>query len=90
MYDRLFEEEDPYDVPEGGDFVDNLNPDSLEIIENAYVEPSLAQAAPGERYQFERQGYFCVDPDSVEDKLVFNLTVSMRDTWARRQRQKNK
>ena len=75
--------EDPDDAAEGEDFISNLNPDSLEVIENAKVEPSLEGAAPGTRVQFERQGYFAVDPDSSADKLVFNRTVSLKDTWAR-------
>ena len=80
LYDRLFVNEDP---DEGGGFLENLNPDSLEVLEAAKVEPSLSGTAPGTRVQFERQGYFAVDPDSTADKLVFNRTVSLRDTWAR-------
>jgi len=83
LYDRLFVQEDPDDVEEGADFTASLNPDSLEILTACRVEPSLAGAAPGSRYQFERQGYFCVDPDSSEGKLVFNRTVSLRDSWAK-------
>jgi glutaminyl-tRNA synthetase len=83
LYDRLFVQEDPGDVEEGTDFTASLNPDSLEILTACRVEPSLADAAPGSRYQFERQGYFCVDPDSGEEKLVFNRTVSLRDSWAK-------
>jgi len=60
-----------------------LNPDSLEALTGCRVEPSLAGAAPGSRYQFERKGYFCIDPDSVDGKLVFNRTVSLRDSWAK-------
>jgi glutaminyl-tRNA synthetase len=70
-------------VPEGGDYRDNLNPDSLEVLADCVVEPSLAAAAPGDRFQFERQGYFCADPDSTPQKPVFNLTVSLRDSWAK-------
>ncbi len=79
LYDRLFT------VPEpgGDDFLSQLNPNSLEILTSCRVEPSLAGAAPGNRYQFERQGYFCVDPDSAGGKLVFNRTVALRDTWAK-------
>jgi glutaminyl-tRNA synthetase len=83
LYDRLFSVENPLDVEEGEDFAANLNPNSLEILTSCRVEPSLAGAAPGSRYQFERQGYFCVDPDSANGKLVFNRTVSLRDTWAK-------
>ena len=83
-YDRLFREEDPYDYPEGGDFTDNINPDSLIILENAKVEPSLGDAGRGERFQFMRKGYFNVDPvDSTPEHLVFNEIVSLRDTWAK-------
>ena len=83
LYDRLFATENPDDVDDEGDFTDNLNPDSLEINTHALVEPSLANAEPGERYQFERLGYFCVDPDSTPDNLVFNRTVTLRDSWAK-------
>jgi glutaminyl-tRNA synthetase len=83
IYETLFSKEDPNDVPEGGDFTDNLNPNSLEILAQSKVEPSLAGAPPGSRYQFERLGYFCVDPDSSPEKLVFNRTVSLKDTWAK-------
>jgi glutaminyl-tRNA synthetase len=68
---------------EGQDFTANLNPNSLEILTSCKVEPGLAGAVPGSRYQFERQGYFCVDPDSSAGKLVFNRTVGLRDTWAK-------
>ena len=83
LYDRLFLKPNPLDVEEGEDFTANLNPHSLEILTSCRVEPSLKGAAPGSRYQFERQGYFCVDPDSTDEKLVFNLTVPLRDTWAK-------
>jgi len=83
LYDRLFQKENPDDAEEGMDFLSNLNPKSLEVLANCYVEPSLAGAASGDRYQFERQGYFCVDPDSADGKLVFNRTVSLKDTWAK-------
>jgi len=83
LYDRLFSAENPLDVEEGEDFKDSLNPNSLEILTSCRVEPSLAGAAPGSIYQFERQGYFCVDPDSSAGKLVLNRTVSLRDTWAK-------
>ena len=83
LYDRLFLKPNPLDVEEGQDFTANLNPNSLEVLSGCRVEPSLAGAAPGSRYQFERQGYFCVDPDSTGEKLVFNLTATLRDTWAK-------
>ncbi len=81
LFDRLFLTENPDDAPEGQDFIANLNPNSLEVVENAYVEPSLAEAKPGDRFQFERLGYFCMDPDSTPEKPVFNRTVALRDTW---------
>jgi glutaminyl-tRNA synthetase len=80
IYDRLFLKEDPEEGEEG--FLSCLNPDSLQIL-NGYVEPLLAQTKPGDRFQFERLGYFCTDPDSTDDKPVFNLTVSLKDTWAK-------
>ena len=86
LYDHLFSKEDPDDVAEGEDFKSNLNPDSLEILSSCRVEPSLGQAKPGSRYQFERLGYFCVDPDSSEGRLVFNRTVTLRDPWAKIQK----
>ncbi len=87
MYDYLFTKEDPGDVPEGQDFMANLNPESLVIMAGAKVEPGLAGTKPGDRYQFMRKGYFCTDPDTTEEKLVFNLTVSLRDSWAKAQQQ---
>jgi glutaminyl-tRNA synthetase len=83
LYDRLFSVENPLDVEEGEDFTASLNPNSLETLTSCRVEPSLAGAEPGSIYQFERQGYFCVDPDSTDRKLVFNRTVALRDTWAK-------
>jgi glutaminyl-tRNA synthetase len=88
LYDNLFTMPDPEDVPEGQDFTANLNPNSLETPSNCYVEPSLAGAAPLSRYQFERLGYFCVDPDSTVGKLAFNRTVTLKDTWAKIQQSK--
>jgi glutaminyl-tRNA synthetase len=82
LYDHLFVKPDPDDVEEGGDALSNLNPNSLQVT-TCYIEPSLVGAAPGARYQFERQGYFCVDPDSTPEKLCFNRTVTLRDTWAK-------
>jgi glutaminyl-tRNA synthetase len=83
VYDNLFSNPDPNDVPEGQDFTANLNPNSLEVVPNAKLEPSLQNSRPGDRYQFERLGYFCVDTDSKPDKLVFNRTVALKDTWAK-------
>ncbi|MCI0438378.1 MAG: glutamine--tRNA ligase/YqeY domain fusion protein, partial [Chloroflexi bacterium] len=83
LYDYLFIKADPDDFPEGGSFLDNLNPNSLTVLKSCRVEPGLAGAPAGSRYQFERQGYFCVDPDSTAERLVFNRTVALRDTWAR-------
>ncbi len=83
LYDRLFSVDDPEKAPEGKTFLDFLNPDSLEVLTDAKAEPGLAGAAPGTRVQFERLGYFCVDPDSRPDALVFNRTVSLRDQWAK-------
>jgi glutaminyl-tRNA synthetase len=83
LYEKLFTKPDPNDYAEGGSFADNLNPDSLEVIADAKLEPSLAKANVGERFQFERVGYFCLDPDSTEGKLVFNRTLSLKDSWAK-------
>jgi glutaminyl-tRNA synthetase len=83
LYDKLFTKEDPDQVEEGRDFTDNLNPLSLEVVAQAKLEPSLAGATPGSRYQFERLGYFCVDLDSGPGKPVFNRTVALKDTWAK-------
>jgi len=83
LYDHLFTKEDPGDVEEGANYRSNLNPSSLEVLRSCKVEPSLAKAPPLSRHQFERLGYFCVDPDSSKGKLVFNRTVTLRDTWAK-------
>src|SRR5712672_2333548 len=83
IYETLFSKEDPSKVEEGKDVLDNLNPNSLEVLSHAKVEPSLANAAVGTRLQFERLGYFCVDPDSKPGKPVFNRTVALKDTWAK-------
>ncbi|MEQ1912920.1 MAG: glutamine--tRNA ligase, partial [Vicinamibacterales bacterium] len=83
LYDRLFLTEDPDRVPEDKTFLDNMNPASLETVSNAKAEPSLRTGRPGDKFQFERLGYFCVDIDSQPGTLVFNRTVSLRDTWAR-------
>ncbi len=82
IYDHLFLTEDPDDFPDGGDFKDNLNPESL-VVMSAKLEQGLDQAKPGERFQFLRQGYFVVDPDSTPEAPVFNRTVALRDTWSR-------
>ncbi len=81
LYDRLFTTGSPGERT--GEFLDDVNPDSLSVLTGCKVEPSLAGRPPGERFQFERQGYFCIDPDSAADRLVFNRTVALRDTWAR-------
>jgi glutaminyl-tRNA synthetase len=81
LYDRLFKAENP--AQEEGDFKDNLNPDSLQVIHKAYIEPSLASATLKSRYQFLRKGYFCLDKDSTEDRLVFNRTVTLKDAWVK-------
>jgi len=83
LYENLFSKENPNETKEGEDFTANLNPHSLEVLAGAKAEPSLAGAAAGSRYQFERLGYFCVDPDSAAGRLVFNRTVALRDTWAK-------
>lgn len=83
MYDRLFSVPNPNKVEEGKTFFDYLNPESLTVLNRCKVERSLGTAEPGNYFQFERKGFFCVDPDSSAGKLVFNLTVSLRDTWAK-------
>jgi glutaminyl-tRNA synthetase len=85
LYDRLFNH--PFPKEAEGDFTDYINPDSLKVIENAKVEPSLKDAAVGDRFQFERVGYFCVDPDTTAEKLVFNRTIALRDSWAKIEKQ---
>lgn len=90
LYDHLFTKENPEDFEEGQDFTSNLNPNSLEILKDCKVEPSLAKAKSPSRVQFERLGYFCVDPDSSTDSLVFNRTCTLRDTWAKLQKNKQK
>jgi glutaminyl-tRNA synthetase len=82
LYDRLFNQENPEDTAEGQDFLSNLNPSSLQTL-RSFVEHSVGGAQSGYRCQFERQGYFCVDPDSTPERLVFNRTVSLKDAWAR-------
>ena len=89
LYDRLFTKENPLDFAEGEDFTDFINPESLSVLTNCKLEPSLATAKAGDRYQFERLGYFCVDTESSVDHLVFNRTVPLRDSWAKIQGQQN-
>jgi len=83
LYDRLFSTPDPDNTEEGKTFLDYLNPDSLSVLYNCKVEHSLINAEPGDRYQFERQGYFCIDLDSKPNQLIINRTVSLRDSWAK-------
>ncbi len=83
LYDRLFSVADPDRAEEGRTFIDHLNPSSLEVVKPCKAEPSLAGSGPGDTFQFERIGYFCVDADTRPDALVFNRTVSLRDTWAK-------
>jgi glutaminyl-tRNA synthetase len=86
LYDRLFVSEDPEGAAakSGADFMAQLNPHSLEVLKGGKVEPALASAASGARYQFERQGYFAVDPDSRAGAPVFNRTVSLKDSWVKK------
>ncbi len=83
LYNKLFTKSDPGDIEEGESFLDSLNPNSLEIVRDAKLEPSLAAAQVGHRYQFERVGYFCLDPDSRPGHLVFNRTLPLKDSWAK-------
>jgi glutaminyl-tRNA synthetase len=83
LYDHLFNQPDPEDVPEGKDWKVNLSPASLDVIPDAKIEPSVKGSAFGTTFQFERQGYFCVDKDSTSEKLVFNRSVSLKDSWAK-------
>src|SRR5205085_4394153 len=80
LYDRLFKSENP---EASGNFLDDLNPQSLQVVPHAKLEPSIRSAAPGARFQFERLGYFCADADSTAATLVFNRTVTLKDTWAK-------
>jgi len=84
IYDRLFKVEDP--SGEEGDFKDYINPDSLQVIKHAYAEPALKNTKFNERYQFLRKGYFCLDADTSEEKMVFNRTVTLKDAWAKEQK----
>ena len=83
LYEHLFTKENPLKVEEGEDFKDSINPDSLKVAKGCMLEPSLAEVKPGSIYQFERLGYFYVDPDTTDKKIVFNRTVTLRDQWAR-------
>jgi glutaminyl-tRNA synthetase len=91
LYDRLFNKENPMDTEDGRDFTDNINPDSMTILKHCKLELSLAEAKPGDSFQFERRGYFCVDTESTEENLIINRTITLRDTWEKiNKRQKNK
>jgi glutaminyl-tRNA synthetase len=83
LYDKLFMKPDPSDLEEGKTFLDNLNPNSLEILASAKLEPSLLDATPSDHFQFERVGYFCLDPDSSESRKIFNRTLPLKDSWAK-------
>jgi glutaminyl-tRNA synthetase len=87
LYDQLFTKEDPDDVPEGSDWLANINPNSLERLTSCRIEPYLVNAKPGSRYQFERLGYFCVGSEDMSSgKLVFHRSVTLRDTWAKKEK----
>jgi glutaminyl-tRNA synthetase len=83
LYDNLFVKQNPDDTEEGQDFTANINPESLKVLQDCFIEPSVKNVKALERLQFERLGYFCVDKDSAKDKLVFNRTVTLKDTWAK-------
>jgi glutaminyl-tRNA synthetase len=83
MYDRLFSIQNPNRVEEDKSFTDYINPDSLTVLSICKLEPGLADVKPGTQYQFERKGFFCADPDTKSGSPVFNLTVSLRDSWAK-------
>jgi glutaminyl-tRNA synthetase len=82
MYDRLFKNESPEEAEEGKTFIENINPDSLKTV-SCYTEPMLSESKPGDKFQFERIGYFCTDKDSVNGSVIFNRTVTLKDTWAK-------
>ena len=86
LYEHLFGKEDPEDIPDGADYHENLDPHSVEVVDPCFVEPSIASAEPGAGFQFERLGYFCVDPDSTSGRPVFNRTITLKDTWAKEQK----
>jgi len=90
LYDHLFAKTDPDDASEGETYIDNLNPKSLEVLTGCKLEPALVSAKVGDRFQFERLGYFCVDRDTTAGKLVFNRSVTLRDTWAKMEKKKGK
>jgi glutaminyl-tRNA synthetase len=90
LYGNLFAKPDPYDLAEGQDVLDNLNPNSVEILTGAKLEPSLANAKLEDRFQFERVGYFCLDPDSNPGNLVFNRTLPLKDAWAKIEKKSGK
>jgi glutaminyl-tRNA synthetase len=90
LYDHLFSQPYPGAGEEGQNWLDRLNPDSLKVQRGCFVEPSLASARPGDRFQFERKGYYCVDPDSAPGKLVFNRTVTLKDEWVKLQKAQEK
>ncbi len=85
LYDRLFNAEDPYDVPDGQDYMASLSPNSLTVLDSVQLEPGALDIEIGQTVQFERKGYFCLDPDSAGERLVFNRTITLRDSWARMQ-----
>ncbi|MGC9327536.1 MAG: glutamine--tRNA ligase, partial [Candidatus Hinthialibacter sp.] len=88
LYHHLFTQEDPMDAGEGQDWKANLNPNSLTVLQNCYLEPCLASAEAGFRCQFERLGYFCKDKDSSPENPVFNRTTPLRDSWGKIQKKK--
>jgi len=88
LYDRLFNAEDPYDVPDGQDYMASLSPNSLTVLDSVQLEPGALDLEIGQTVQFERKGYFCLDPDSAGERLVFNRTITLRDSWARMQSSK--
>ena len=83
LYDRLFTDPEPSGGKDNKDYHDYINPDSLKVLNNCKLEPSLGKVEHGATFQFERLGYFCVDPDSTKDAIVFNRTVALRDSWAK-------
>ena len=87
LYEHLFTSEYPANIPEGAHWRDYLNKDSLQAVTGCKVEPFLAETQPGDKFQFERKGYFCTDPDTAPGRLVFNRTTTLRDTWAKVQKQ---
>ena len=89
LYDYLFTADDPMAVPAGTDWIDTVNPLSLEVADNSWAEPGVKSAKSGDRFQFERLGYFCADPDSKPEKPVFNRTVSLKDSWSRIEKRGN-